>query len=183
MLRRYGLPFLTLAFFAGLVSAGWREDGKPVPDTTWRKSAGDLGVMLMLTDDPEGFFEQWNRPPAPDYKPNLSSATETHRGGQVASLVIFMGCKSDNAGNCDLDADFRLLRPDGSVYGEQKNVEVWKARPAPPQPNLQVGVGVFGIKVEEDDPFGTYVFEVKVRDRNAKIELVLTQELKVVQKA
>jgi hypothetical protein len=165
----------------GVVLAGWREGGKPVPDTPWRKSADDFGAMLMLTDDPEGFFEQWNRPPSPDYKPQISKVEETRRGANVASLVLFIGCKPDDEGNCDVDADYRILRPDGSVYGERKGAEVWRGRTAPPAEFLQVGADVFGMNVDPDDPFGTYVFEAKVRDNHAKVKVELRQEVRVVE--
>ncbi|MGH9749069.1 MAG: hypothetical protein ACRD6R_03995 [Candidatus Polarisedimenticolia bacterium] len=150
-----------------------------MPDTTWRKSAGRFGAMILLTDNPEEFLEQWNRPAAPGYKPQLRTTTATRRGGNVAAIIMFRGCKPDANGNCDAEVDFRLLRPDKTLYGEQKQAELWKGKPAPPGDYLQVGLGIFGIRVEPDDPFGTYTFEATVRDRLAKMQVVLTTELRV----
>ncbi|HJQ58632.1 MAG TPA: hypothetical protein VJ890_17110 [Vineibacter sp.] len=179
-MRKFGSSLvLFLALNAGISWAQWHEDGKILPDVAWRKSVGTFGAMLMLTDDPKNFFEQWSRPPAPDYKPRITTVTETRRGGRVAALVFFVGCQPDKSGNCDVDADYQLFRPDGSVYGGQKNIELSRGKAAP-VPNIQVGVRVFELRVEPEDPFGTYTFEARVRDRNANVEMVLTQELTVV---
>lgn len=172
MRKSAGSLVLALLFAQGLALSQWRENGKVVPDTAWRKSAGSLGAMILLTDKPQEFFEAWKRPPSPDYQPQLQSTASSHRGGNVASIIVFRGCKPDTNGNCDADVDFRLLRPDQSVYGEEKGVELWKGKPAPEQSSLQVGIGVFGMRVEPDDPLGTYTFEATVRDRNAKAQLV-----------
>ena len=177
--RASWLLLLVLALAAGPALGQWREDGKVVPDNDWRKSAGSFGAMMMLTEDPEKFFEQWNKPPSPDYKPKITTTEELRRGGHVAALVLFIGCQADSSGNCSVEADYLLRSPDGGVYGEQKNVKVWKDKPAPPDMTMQLGVSVFGLEVEEGDPLGTYMFEAKVRDRNAKVEVLLKRPLKV----
>ncbi|HYV85419.1 MAG TPA: hypothetical protein VFB49_05875 [Patescibacteria group bacterium] len=178
--KTLGLTLMLLTTSGAIGWAQWREEGKVVPDTAWMKSSGNFGAMLFLTDKAEDFFKEWNHEPSPDYRPRIGTVTEARRGGQVASIVLFMGCQPDKDGKCDLEADFRLLRPDKTVYAEEKGVEVWKNKPAPPEPNLQLGQGVFALKVETDDPLGTYTFEAKVRDRVSKIELVLQRDLRVL---
>jgi hypothetical protein len=174
-----GSLMLCLLLAPGPARAQWREDGKVVPDTPWRKAAGGFGAMLLLTDKPEEFLEAWSRPPSPDYRPVLQSTTTSQRGGQVASVVVFRGCKPDKAGNCNAEVDYRLLRPDKTVYGEMNDIELWRGRPAPDPSRLQVGVGVFALRIEPEDPLGTYTFEATVRDLNAKVRFVLVQELRV----
>lgn len=158
----------------------WRKGGEEVPDTEWRKSSGDFGAMLLVTSDPEGFFEAWNRPPSPDYKPVIKTAEEAHRGDSVVGVVLFIGCKADESGNCRADMDLRLLYPDGSVYGEFEGAELWIDKPAPAPGHLQVSVGNLGLRVEPDDPYGTYRFEAIVRDRVANTTLELKQYLEIV---
>jgi hypothetical protein len=59
------------------------------------------------------------------------------------------------------------------------DIELWRGRPAPDPSRLQVGVGVFALRIEPEDPLGTYTFEATVRDLNAKVRFVLVQELRV----
>jgi hypothetical protein len=136
--------------------------------------------MLLVTNDPDGFFEAWERPPSPEYKPKISTSMEANRGDTVVAVVVFLGCAPDEGGNCKADMDLRLLYPDGSVYGEFKDAEVWLEKPAPAAGMLQVSVAKLGLRVEPEDPFGTYRFEAVVRDRIAGRTLELVQLLEVV---
>lgn len=174
------LSILGLLLLATSAFAQWRAEGEVVPDTEWRKSSGDFGAMLLVTNDPDSFFEAWSRPPSPDYKPTIETSAEAHRGDNVVGVVVFLGCAPDDSGNCRSDMDLRLLYPDGSVYGEFKDAEVWLDKTAPPAGNLQVSVANLGLRVEPDDPFGTYRFEAVVRDRVANKKLELVQLLEVV---
>ena len=126
----------------------WRVEGEEVPDAEWRKSRGEFGAMLLVTNDPDSFFEAWQRPPSADYKPVVETTAEAHRGDTVVGVVIFIGCAPDENGNCQADMDLRLLYPDGSVYGEFKNAEVWLDKTAPPSRYLQVSVANLGLRVD-----------------------------------
>ena len=179
-MRHRILSVLGLLLFSTSAFPQWRAEGEVIPDTEWRKSSGDFGAMLLVTSDPDSFFEAWNRPPSPDYKPKIETSAEAHRGDTVVGVVVFLGCAPDESGNCKSDMDLRLLYPDGSVYGEFKDAEVWLDKAAPPTGVLQVSVANLGLRVEPDDPFGTYRFEAVVRDRVAKKTLELVQVLEVV---
>jgi hypothetical protein len=179
MRRAVTLLVCVLLLGTGPAQSQWRENGKVVPDTAWRKSIGEFGAMLLLTDKPEEFFEAWRRPASPDYLPVIDGVISTHRGGNIASVIVFRGCKPDAKGNCDTEVDYSLLRPDKSLYGEEKRAELWKGKAAPDPASLQPGVGVFGMRVEPDDPLGTYQFKAIIRDRNADVQLVLTQEFQI----
>jgi hypothetical protein len=164
----------------GVAWGQWREEGKEVPDEPWRKSVGGFGAMLLLTDKPDAFFEACNKPPSPDYKPEISSPGDIRRGSKVVAVVVFTNCRGDEKGNCDAEVDFKLLRPDGSVYAEHKGAELWRGKPAPPDPFLQLGLANLGFEVEPDDPVGEYRLEAVVRDKIAKVEVLLVRRIKVL---
>lgn len=58
-------PLGMLLLFALPALAQWNEGGKPARDTAWRKSSGDFGVMLLMSDDPEKFMADWEKPETP----------------------------------------------------------------------------------------------------------------------
>ncbi len=161
--------------------AQWREGGGAVPDTEWSKSDGDFGAMLLVTDDPDGFFERWNQPPSPDYKPELTTASSATRGDVIVAVVIFTGCVANADGNCESTVDFKVLYPDGSLYADLERGELWMDKPATVPPYLQVSVANLGLKIEDDDPFGTYRIEAGVQDLVAKRQLKLRQTIEVVE--
>ena len=164
--------------FAALVvamplSAQWKEDGKPIPDEPWRKSAGNFGAMLLLSDDPGDFVDQWRRPETPKIR-----TTETaERGKPIGAFVLFRGCK-EVGGKCKCTVDFTTLRPDGTVYGKQEGIDMW-SNPAPPGENMQLGNASIGIDIEPDDPAGKYTMKAAVHDLNASVSVELVQSFTV----
>ena len=137
--------------------------------------------MLAVTNDPDGFFEQWDTPPSPDYKPAITTTEEAHRGDAVVAVIIFMGCKAGDDRACDAEVDFSLFYPDGRLYGEHNGAELWKGKPAPPARTIQLGVANLAFEVEEDDPYGAYLVKAVVRDRIAGVTVSLEQELRVIE--
>jgi len=134
--------------------------------------------MLLLTAKPDEFFEQWNKPSSPTYKPNITTVSDARRGDTVVAVVLFIGCAPAKSGSCDTEVDYRVLNPSGGVYGEQKSAELWK-RAAPPEGSMQAGVGYLGMRIEPQDPLGQYVLEAVVRDKVAKVTVSLKQTLDV----
>jgi len=173
-------PTITLifAFLGGtwaFAQSGSAQKSEP-PDT-WRASTGDFAAMMVFTDEPQKFLEEWSKPP--EAVPQISSVESAHRGDTVVAFVFFSGCKA-NKGNCDCEVDFRLLRPDGSVYAEHSGVELWKRKPPPPGGNLQLSVANLGFRVEPLDPLGKYNLKASVHDRNAKLDLLLERKIEVL---
>ena len=100
---RSQLILLLAALLFTPASADWRENGKPVPDTEWRKSSGDFGALLEFTKKPDQVFEAWNKPG--DYV-HIPSAEDTARRNEViVGLIFFTGCKPDSAGNCNASVE------------------------------------------------------------------------------
>ena len=156
-----------------------RSETGPVADNEWTSFEKDFGAMLVITDKHDEFVQAWNKPAAPDYQPRMSTVSQAVRGSTVVALVLFTNCTANEAGNCDSEVDFRVLRPDGSVYAEFANIELWKLK-VPPKGVLSLGKAFVGFKIEMDDPLGTYRFEAVVRDKQANYRLALAQSLEVV---
>ena len=72
-----------------------------------------------------------------------------------------------------------VLTPEGKVLGENKAVDICQNRPAPPDKQLQLGVGNLGIVIEPNDPAGTYEFHAKVSDRVKGVVLELKAKFAV----
>jgi len=164
------------AFLIGGVALG--QDA-PAPATDeWSRSDGPLAAMLLVTADPDGFFAQWRRKPAEGFEPEIATASRATRGGTVTALVVFGGCAPDAYGNCRARVDYRVLRPDGSVYAEFADGELWLGKTPPPA--LQVAPASLEVEFEPLDPLGAYRFEAVVRDPVAGRELRLARALEVV---
>jgi hypothetical protein len=177
------LRILVLAAF-GLISsttlmAQWNEGGAPVPDTSWRKSEGDFGAMLLLTDKPEEFLAAWET-----RTPEVSmSATETvRRGSPVMGVVVFTGCAPNEKGLCDATVVYTLLKPDGTVYDKSQEVELWIGKQPPPKYVLQLSLGNLGIVIEPEDPLGRYRMRAEVRDRVSGKILRLERHFDAIEK-
>jgi hypothetical protein len=138
-------------------------------DETWMKSSRGFSAMLMLSDDPEQFLKDWNRPTA---KVALKTSEAATRGKPFAAFIIFMGCDNDAKGHADVVADLTLVGPDGKVLAEQKNVQIWQNSPAPPPREMQLGT-LKAVPIQPDDPAGEYEMRAKVQDRvkGATVEL------------
>ncbi len=171
------LPLLLAV--ASPAMAQWRENGKVVEDDLWRRSDGDFGGMLLLTDQPDGFIEQWNRPAAPDYQPSIQTVSDASHGDVVAAMILFSRCGADFAGECRVVADFRVVRPDGGLYAEHEGAPVWKAA-APDGTALQLSETHLAFRIEPEDPDGVYEIHATVRDLVSSRVVHLVQRLRVL---
>jgi hypothetical protein len=172
-----GLATALLLLIAAPASAQWKENGRAVADEPWRRSDGSFGAMLFLTRDLESFQEQWARPASRGHQPKLDPTEESVRGETVSTVVLFHGCTAGVDRRCNAEATFRLLRPDGSLYGQHTAV-LWRSEP-PPAPNLQLSREHMAFEIELDDPLGTYRIEVIVLDRVSGRVLKLVRPLTV----
>jgi hypothetical protein len=167
-----------LLLSAATAHGQWRQNGDVVPDQAWRKSDGEFGALLLLTDKPDTFLEQWSRPAAPGYAPNIKTVTEARRGDVVAAMILFTRCAPATSGRCASIADFRVIRPDGSIYAEHPGAVLWREAP-PGKTALQLGEAHLAFGIEQDDPIGVYKIHATVRDLIGKRSVALVQELTV----
>lgn len=163
-----------LLLFLGLLAAvpafgQWYSGGNAIQDETWRKTKGQFGVMLVLTDEPEKLVEDWEKPEIP----NIKMTSVATRGKPIVAFILFTGC-AESQGRCDSEIDFVVLKPDGSEYSSHSGAPLWKY-PAPPGRALQLSTANLGIRIEPQDPVGTYRILAKARDTNAKLDIDVSQ--------
>ncbi len=163
---------LVIFVMVGSVSAQWRENGKEVTDTAWRKAWGQYGVMLQLTNKPDELFAMWEKPSA---GVPVTSTEVAKRGEPIVGVVFFTGCTANKSGFCDTEAYFQVLKPDGSAYGAEERGELWSGKPPPPEGQLQLSVGAIGAIIEPNDPNGTYTIRARLRDNVSQAEVELTR--------
>jgi len=172
MMRSRAIGFALVAFMVCLGSfaqdfACHDKDGKTVPDNDHQKTRDGFGAMMTFTDD-EKVFENWQKPEQPKIR-NVSTA---QRGVPVHVLVIFANPGRDAKGESDVTYDAKALKPDGSVYGEFKDLEALKGEGAPSM-YLQLAPAAMAIRIEPEDPAGVYTVEIVVHDNVRKVELKL----------
>lgn len=160
---------ILVLFVATPAFAQWSQNGKVVQDESWRKSDGSFGVLLMLTDEPQKLMDDWKKPETPRLK-TISVAT---RSKPIGAVIFFTGC-TELQGKCNAKIDFEVTRPDGSSYASISDATLWKLS-APPTKGLQLSETYLGIRLEPQDPTGTYRVIAKVRDLNANLEIVVSR--------
>jgi hypothetical protein len=160
--------------------AGWIDrEGKPLPDAPDRKSIGDYGAWLVLTDKESEAFSRWGTPSEGVY---INSTEKIERGKILTALIMFSGCGADKNGNCDLVVKFKIVQPDGKVYADLPYQEAWVGKPVPPNKSLGMSVGYIRVVIESGEPLGKYTVHANVRDRNLKKTIDLVSVFEAVEK-
>ena len=174
------LPTLIVAAVLCAVAAPaagqWRTDGQPAPDESWRKIRDNFGAMLVLSNRPEEFLDDWVQ-----RTPGVSIRTTRigRRGEPLAPFIFFTGCTENPLGVCDATFDLEVLRPDGTALFRTPGLELWQAKPAPADGIIGLSVGYAGIDLTDGDPLGRYLVRAEVRDANAGASMTLEQTFEV----
>jgi hypothetical protein len=166
MLKPLGLvgAFAILSSVPGRAAQNaWLENGSTAPQEASRASDGTLGVMLVLTDDWDGFTKRWQHP-SPGVE--IPAVRSVQKGHPLISAVIFTGCQPDQSGNCAVTGDFRAIDPNGKTYADQKGVDIWSS-PPPAARQLELSAGGFGLSLDPPDPLGTYALIARITDHVA----------------
>lgn len=147
-------------------SAQWSDKSdRSIPDDENIKSAESFIAQLILTTDEQGLLKKWNKPSETVYV-NTSSIVE--RNSPISAFIVFGGCKVDQQGNCDLVTKFKIYQPDGKLYADLPEMEVWSGKPAPPNRSIQLSVAYLKVVVENGEQLGKYKFESVVTDKVGK---------------
>jgi hypothetical protein len=152
------------------------EDPTKNAEKEWTKVKQGFGATLLLSDKPQQFLDDWNKP---GEVADVRTSDSASRGNPCVAFILFTGCGADKQGMADVVADISVLSPDGKVLGQKKAVEICQKRPAPPEKQLQLGVGNLGIVLDANDPAGTYEFHAKVSDRVKGVVLELKAQFSV----
>lgn len=166
------LIVLFLVFLlSGYAHAGWTDrQGKPLPDAEDRKANGDFGAQLIFTTDEQGLFKKWA---TPSEGVNINTVDSVEINQPISAFVIFSSCKASSSGNCNVSMRFRVIQPDGKVYSETPEMEVWQDKPAPPGRSLELSVQYLKVRVEPHEQRGRYTVQTQIRDNNTGTVLLL----------
>jgi hypothetical protein len=164
------LAAVAISGIAAIASAQWKENGKEVGDASWRKGWGKHGAMLHITNKPDELFAAWNKP---SRSVPVFVTDALKRGDTVVAVVFFTGCEADTAGLCDTNVTLQVFKPDGSPYDAAQKGELWTSKPPPPAGEVQLSRGALGIRIEPQDPLGTYSVRARLRDNVSGDEVEL----------
>ena len=167
-----------LILFVSPTLAQWTQGDEPLSEEPWRKAVGNFGAMLLLTAKPGEFLAGWEK--SSDVAP-IELVARAPRGVPIVAFVVFSGCALDAEGLCNATVDFKVFKPDGTVYGEFVGMELWQERPLPPNRTLHLGEGIVRTVIEPEDPLGFYGVEAIVRDLNAGVSVFLRQEFEAAE--
>jgi hypothetical protein len=155
-----------------LDASGWSENGRPVPDSDNVKSQKGFGAQLWIIND-ESFFEEWKRPETP----HVPVTKRAPRNKPVFIIFFFINPGVDEDAEAQVRADVTIKSPDGSIYGEFKDVEIWQGSNKVPANNIQLSAAHIGLVIEDTDQLGQYIVEAVVKDQVKNVNLRLRTEL------
>lgn len=150
----------------------------PASENSGANSRRSFTACLVVTDRADEFLEEWRHPPSSDYRPRIHVAHRVKRGTNVTVAFLYRTCKANPGGNCDVDADLRVLAPNGDVVGKASNLVVWK------EEALSEGVFYLGkshLEISLDGTPGIHRIQALVRDNIAGARVPLEQTVEVVE--
>jgi hypothetical protein len=151
----------------------WREnsqDGARKATADNIKSEKGFGAQLLITDDKD-YLEKWKTPTDGFYLHTVNSAV---RGQPIFILIIFANPGINEKGFCDIGADIKITRPDGTISRDLKDSDCWRNMPPPPVGNIQLGKTSIGILIDEKDLAGRWKIEAVVKDEVKKAAVQLS---------
>lgn len=178
------LAFCSILMLGPLVVAtpvfaeNWYKDGKPAESTSFQGASGDFGAMILMTTDSQKALENWSMP-SPGV--HILEAETVEKGKPIEALVLFSGCTANKKDHCVAEVDYQVVKPDGSIYAEYKNTELWRNKPALPVGRLGLAVDRVGLITEPSDPVGKYKIRCIVRDLVSGAEFSIYSSFDVVE--
>ncbi len=160
-------------------NAGWVDrQGNAIPDSEHMKSVGDLVAQLVVTDNEAEVLKNWGTPSESVYFP---TAEKIERNKLLSIFVVFGGCATDQQGNCDLRMKITIFQPNGSVYSELPEMEVWSYKPVPPNRSLGLSVGYIRVRIEPNEPLGEYRVQSQISDRVSGNAMLLASSFEAIE--
>ena len=154
--------FILLFFVPSFAYAEqWFQNGAPAEQKPFQGSVNGFGAMILMTTESIRALENWSKPTKGVVIPD---AERVSKGKPIEALVFFSGCAANDQGNCVAEVDYVITKPDGSIYVEYKNAELWRNKPAIPEGVLGLAIDRVGLIAEPQDPVGIYKVSCVVRD-------------------
>ena len=132
--------------------------------------------MILMTTNSKKVLENWSMP-SPGV--HILDAERVLKGKPIEALVLFSGCTSNKQGNCVTEIDYQIIKPDGTIYAEYENTELWKTKPAVPVGRLGLAVDRVGLAAGAADPVGLYKVRCTIRDLVSKTEFSIYSTFEV----
>src|SRR5262245_34627317 len=129
--------------------------------------AGALTANLLVTNQPGTVVMRLQQ----GEKLELSNIKTARRGEPIAAFVLFSDCRPGEDGKCDVRMNMTVVDPNGKVYGESKESEVWSGKAPPTRGATQLGVGYMMIQIGPQDPPGKYRVKAHITDHVAGSDL------------
>ena len=171
---------VALLIWSTASAAGWSNpNGDKLEDTDFRKSNGPLIAQLLLVSDAQKLYSDWEKPSTYFHAQETESVS---RNSEINAFIVFGGCEADESGNCNVTVRFKITAPDGSVYADTPDMEVWVGRTAPPVEALQLSVGYLKAVFEPGEQLGKYQVVAAVVDRTAGREISLAKSFTAIEK-
>lgn len=164
------VPCVTNASFIG-------PDGEPYPETEFRKTDGKFGAELVITHKEEEALKNWNTESKGVHFPTTDIF---HKGKIITAFVVFKGCQKIES-KCQLSQKHMIIQPDGKVYSDIPESELWFNRQSPLEDSLGLGRDYVRLIVEPHEQLGNYNFEVSVKDYQSGKTLKLSKTITVVE--
>lgn len=135
-----------------------------------------FAVQQIVTDDAARLLRDWENPDQATQPPAIDTIAREH---VVDSFIVFRGCRPNPIHQCDVTADFTLIGPQGQIYAEHHDADLWVGKAPPALGGLTLSTSSLGIYIEPDDPGGDYIVRADVTDHVAGITLRTEKTLKV----
>lgn len=152
--------------------SGWTQNGVPVADTDNVKSKNGFGAQVWVIND-ASFFKNWEDPETP----HVPVAKTAHRNKPVFIIFLFINPGVDKDLNADVLADVTISGPDGKVYGQFKNMDLWHGPYEAPVDSIQLAFSQITLIIEDADILGTYTITATVKDAIKNIAVDLKTEV------
>ncbi len=161
-------------------SANWIDrSGKEVPDSENMKSSKDFIAQLILTNNENELLSRWQ---TPSESVSITTSETVERDSPISAFIVFGGCRVDPKGNCNLVATFKIFQPDGKVYANLPEMEVWQNKPVPPNRAIQLSVAYLKTVIEKGEQLGKYKIESVVTDKNSGQSVTLESTFNAIEK-
>jgi hypothetical protein len=171
--------FILLLFVPSLACAEqWFQNGEPAEPKPDHGSVNGFGAMIIMTADSQKALENWSKLTKGVVIPD---AERVSKGKPIEALVLFSGCAANERGNCVAEVDYVITKPDGSIYAEYKNTELWRNKPALPEGRIGLAIDRVGLIAEPQDPVGAYKVTCVVRDLVTSSEFKIYSAFEVVE--
>jgi hypothetical protein len=134
--------------------------------------SGTFEASLFMTQDGEKILSNRVRPG------DLQSKISVTQSDPVEALLLFRGCDLDEDGKCLVTADYVIEAPDGTIFHQQINTDVWK-EPMISKTELFLTNTRMGFLAPGGSDTGTYKIKVSVYDKISGRDLSLTGYVEV----